>query len=134
MRRRTRRLVFTPSGSGATSRASWCRFSSTSAIASGCSGRWAEMGTTDARGLAAATGLDERWLLEWLRGMAAADLLGTADGDTFTMPPAAQAVLVDEDHLAFAAGAFAGGRPSEYVDRLADAFRTGVGPDYDAQG
>jgi 2-polyprenyl-3-methyl-5-hydroxy-6-metoxy-1,4-benzoquinol methylase len=100
----------------------------------GLFGALAELGTTDAHGLAAATGLNERWLLEWLRGMAAADLLGTADGEGFTMPPAARAVLVDEDHLAFAAGAFAGGRPSGFVDQLADAFRTGIGPDYDAQG
>jgi 2-polyprenyl-3-methyl-5-hydroxy-6-metoxy-1,4-benzoquinol methylase len=50
------------------------------------------------------------------------------------MPAAAVPVLVDEDHLAFAAGAFTGGRPEEFLDRLADAFRTGVGPDYDAQG
>jgi 2-polyprenyl-3-methyl-5-hydroxy-6-metoxy-1,4-benzoquinol methylase len=94
----------------------------------------ADLGSTDAKGLAVATGLKERWLVEWLRGMAAAEILDTADGDWFTMPPAARAVLVDEDSLAFAAGAFAGGRPSTFVDRLADAFRTGVGPDYDAQG
>ena len=30
--------------------------------------------------------------------------------------------------------AFSGGRPTGFVDQLADAFRTGVGPDYDAQG
>jgi 2-polyprenyl-3-methyl-5-hydroxy-6-metoxy-1,4-benzoquinol methylase len=100
----------------------------------GLFGALAELGTTDAHGLAATTGLNERWLLEWLRGMAAADLLGTTGGEGFTMPPSARAVLVDEDHLAFAAGAFTGGRPSAFVDQLADAFRTGVGPDYDAQG
>jgi 2-polyprenyl-3-methyl-5-hydroxy-6-metoxy-1,4-benzoquinol methylase len=94
----------------------------------------AELGTTDAAGLAGATGLHERWVLEWLRGMAAAELLGTADGETFTLPPEARAVLVDEDHLAFAAGAFNGGRPAEFVDQLAEAFRTGIGPTYDDQG
>lgn len=94
----------------------------------------ADLGSTDAVGLAVATGLDKRWLLEWLRGMAAAEILETADGDWFTMPPAARAVLVDEDHLAFAAGAFTGGRPESFVDQLADAFRTGIGPNYDAQG
>ena len=100
----------------------------------GLFGALAELGTTDARTLAAATGLHERWLLEWLRGIAAADLLGTVDGETFTMPPAARAVLVDEDHLAFAAGAFTGGRPPAFIDQLVEGFRTGVGPDYDAQG
>ncbi|MDP1819670.1 MAG: class I SAM-dependent methyltransferase [Acidimicrobiales bacterium] len=91
-------------------------------------------GTTDAPGLAAAMGLHERWLLEWLRAMAAADLLESPDGKRFTLPAAAEAVLVDEDHLAFAAGAFTGGHPEGFVDQLAEAFRTGIGPDYDAQG
>jgi 2-polyprenyl-3-methyl-5-hydroxy-6-metoxy-1,4-benzoquinol methylase len=50
------------------------------------------------------------------------------------MSEEARAVLVDEGDLAFAAGAFAGGFPSDYVDRLAEAFRTGIGPDYDARG
>jgi 2-polyprenyl-3-methyl-5-hydroxy-6-metoxy-1,4-benzoquinol methylase len=94
----------------------------------------AELGTADAGELASVTGLQERWLLEWLRGMAAAELLQSDDGERFTLPPEATAVLVDEEHLAFAAGAFSGGRPAGFVDQLADAFRTGVGPDYDAQG
>lgn len=94
----------------------------------------AASGETDAAGLAAATDLHERWVLEWLRGMAAAELLATADGERFSLPAAGAAVLVDDDHLAFAAGAFSGGRSAGYVDRLAEAFRTGIGPDYDAQG
>lgn len=84
--------------------------------------------------LADATGLDERWLREWLRGMAAAEILETADGERFRLPDAARAVLVDEEHLAFAAGAFHGGYDEGYVGRLAEAFRTGIGPDYDARG
>jgi SAM-dependent methyltransferase len=100
----------------------------------GLFGAIAELGTTDAAGLAAATGLHERWLLEWLRGMAAAELLQSSDGETFTLPAAGHAVLVDEDSLAFAAGAFAGGRPEGFVDRLADGFRTGIGVDFDSRG
>src|SRR6185437_8504984 len=46
----------------------------------GLFGALAEQGTTDARSLAATTGLNERWLSEWLRGIAAADLLSTVDG------------------------------------------------------
>lgn len=89
---------------------------------------------TTAASLAAATGLQERWLLEWLRGVAAAELLDTTDGATFTLTGVGRAVLVDEDDLAFSAGAFAGGFPSDYVDRLAEAFSTGIGPDYDSRG
>lgn len=88
----------------------------------------------DSVDLAAATGLAERWVREWLRGMGAAELLDTTDGEAFVLSAAARAVLVDESHLAFAAGAFHGGFTDGYVDRLADAFRTGVGPDYDARG
>jgi 2-polyprenyl-3-methyl-5-hydroxy-6-metoxy-1,4-benzoquinol methylase len=94
----------------------------------------AEVGTTDADGLAAATGLHPRWVLEWLRGTAAADLVASDDGVTFTLPEAARAVLLDEEHPRFAAGAFGGGRPADFIDRVVDAFRTGIGPDYDAQG
>lgn len=89
---------------------------------------------TTAPALAAATGLHERWVLEWLRGLGAADLLDTTDGVMFSLSPVGRAVLVDEDDLAFSAGAFAGGFPSDYVDRLAEAFRTGIGPDYDSRG
>jgi 2-polyprenyl-3-methyl-5-hydroxy-6-metoxy-1,4-benzoquinol methylase len=86
--------------------------------------------------LAAATGLKERWLLEWLRGQAAAGLLATEDGDTFTLPPEAAPVLADETgSMWFAAGAFTGGvAPPEVVDRLAEAFRTGIGLSYDDLG
>lgn len=95
----------------------------------------AEVESTDAAGVASTTGLHARWVLEWLRGMAAADLVMTDDGERFTLPSAARAVLVDEEDLAFSAGAFSGGgRSPAFVDQLAEAFRTGIGPDYDAQG
>jgi hypothetical protein len=53
----------------------------------------AGMGPTTAAGLAAATGLQERWLLEWLRSQAAACLIDTADGETFELGREAVAVL-----------------------------------------
>ena len=86
--------------------------------------------------LAAATGLNERWLLEWLRSQAAALLIDTLDGDVFELRPEAAEVLVEEvDSLWFAAGAFQGGVAAPAViDRLADAFRTGVGLSYDDLG
>src|SRR3954470_12259560 len=37
--------------------------------------------------LAARTGLHPRWLREWLRGNAAADLLHSDDGETFELTP-----------------------------------------------
>jgi 2-polyprenyl-3-methyl-5-hydroxy-6-metoxy-1,4-benzoquinol methylase len=92
-------------------------------------------GPVTAAELAARTGLQERWLLEWLRGQAAARLLESTDGERFELTPVGAAVLADEEgSLAFAAGAFEGGRSPEFVDDLADAFRTGVGLSYDRLG
>lgn len=93
-------------------------------------------GPVTAAELAARTGLHERWLLEWLRSQAAAGILETADGTVFEQPPETSAVLADEDGSpVFAAGAFHGGvAPPEVVDRLADAFRSGVGLTYDDLG
>ena len=52
-------------------------------------------GPMTAARLAAATGLQERWLLEWLRGQAAAGLIGTEDGEAFEISAEAVAVLAD---------------------------------------
>jgi SAM-dependent methyltransferase len=86
--------------------------------------------------LAQRTGLHPRWLLEWLRSQAGAELLDTDDGERFRLSPEAAAVLAEEDtSLFFAAGAFHGGvAPPEVVDRLAEAFRTGIGLSYDDLG
>jgi len=90
--------------------------------------------------LAEQTGLQERWLLEWLRGQAAARLLDYVvpeDGepDRFELTPVGAAVLADEEgSLAFAAGAFTGATPPETVDKLVDAFKTGVGLSYQDLG
>jgi 2-polyprenyl-3-methyl-5-hydroxy-6-metoxy-1,4-benzoquinol methylase len=93
-------------------------------------------GPVTAAGLAAATGLQERWLLEWLRGQGAAGLIDTADGEIFELSAEAEAVLADsEGSLLFAAGAFNGGVAApDVVDRLAAAFESGVGLSYDDLG
>ena len=61
----------------------------------GLYGAMAGQGPMTAAGLAAATGLQERWLLEWLRGQAAAGLIGTDDGEAFELSAEAAAVLAD---------------------------------------
>jgi 2-polyprenyl-3-methyl-5-hydroxy-6-metoxy-1,4-benzoquinol methylase len=93
-------------------------------------------GPTSAVELAAATGLQERWLLEWLRGQAAAGLIATEDGEVFEIGNEAVAVLADDrDSLWFAAGAFRGGAaPPDVVERLVGAFRSGIGLTYDDLG
>ena len=92
-------------------------------------------GLVTAAELAEKTGLKERWLLEWLRNQAAARLLEHQDGVRFELTPVGAAVLADEENsLAFAAGAFTSSTPPETVDKLVDAFRTGIGLSYEELG
>ncbi len=85
--------------------------------------------------LAARTGLNERWLREWLRGQAAATLIEHRGGDRFELSPEAALVLADEDNPASAIGAF-GNIPEivQLFDRLKEPFRTGIGLTYDDDG
>ncbi len=85
--------------------------------------------------LAGRLGLHPRWLREWLRGNAAADLLASDDGERFELTPVGAQVLArEEESLRFAAGAFGPPADPALVDDLAEAFRTGVGLAYDRQG
>ena len=85
--------------------------------------------------LAERTGLQERWLREWLRGQGAAGLLDYRGEGRFELSPEAAAVLADENHPAFAAGGF-GGLPAQMavLERLPESFRSGLGLPYDAFG
>jgi SAM-dependent methyltransferase len=87
------------------------------------------------------TGLSERWLLEWLRGQAAARVLtyvpGTDGPGTgrFALPAVGEWVLADDDNLATAIGGFIGlPAQAQVLERLPDAFRTGRGLTYDDHG
>jgi 2-polyprenyl-3-methyl-5-hydroxy-6-metoxy-1,4-benzoquinol methylase len=92
-------------------------------------------GTITAEELAGRTGLHARWLREWLRGNAAAELLVSEEGERFELSAVAAAVLArEEDSLQFAAGAFGPPPDPAFVSELADAFRTGTGLPYDRQG
>lgn len=85
--------------------------------------------------LAAQTGFAERWLLEWLKGQAAAKILDYHEGDRFELNRIGSAVMADEEQsLFFAAGAFAPPGGPELADALAEAFRTGRGLSYDQMG
>lgn len=84
--------------------------------------------------LAEAHGLDERWVREWLDGVAAADLIERSTDAVYSMSPEAASVLVDENSLMFATGAFAGGTPPEMIDRIVGSFRSGVGFTYADMG
>ena len=93
------------------------------------------LGPVTAGELAGKTGLEERWLLEWLRGQAAARLLDYHDGDRFELTAVGREVLSNEsDSLAFAAGAFGEPTSPAIVEKLAEAFRTGIGLSYQDLG
>jgi SAM-dependent methyltransferase len=57
------------------------------------------------------------------------------DVDRFELSPVGAAVLADEDgSLSFAAGAFSGATPPDTVDKLIEAFKTGIGLSYEDLG
>jgi 2-polyprenyl-3-methyl-5-hydroxy-6-metoxy-1,4-benzoquinol methylase len=92
-------------------------------------------GPVSADGLAAATGLHPRWVLEWMRAQGAAGLLRHAGDEHFELPPEGAAVLVDEDHLFYAGGTFGHIplRAAQLAD-LPESFRTGLGHTWDDRG
>lgn len=89
---------------------------------------------TTAGRLADRTGYAERWVREWLLGQAAAGLVVRSPEATYSLAPEAEQVLVDENALTFAAGAFIGGFHPDRIDDMAEAFRTGRGVTYESMG
>jgi len=89
----------------------------------------------DAAVLAGRTGLSERWLREWLFQQGAAEILEARGDDRFALSAEGRAVLADESHVAFGAGFF-DTLPQQMtiVEKLPEAFSTGIGLDYDALG
>ena len=85
--------------------------------------------------LARRTGLHERWVREWLRGQAVTRLIDYAGDGRFALSPEAAMVLAHEESPAFAAGGFCAlPQQMAVLDRLPEAFRTGIGLPYDAFG
>ncbi len=94
----------------------------------------AEHGPCTSDELAAKTGLNERWLREWLRGQFGSGLIEN-DGERFSISAEGHLVLVDESTPASAIGAF-DHFPEQLgvLTRLQDSFRTGIGLSYDDDG
>ncbi len=94
-----------------------------------------DKGPLTAAELAASTGLNERWLTEWLRAQAVATFIDFRGDGRFELSPEAALVLADEDNPASAIGAFAT-LPSivSLYERLDEPFRTGIGLTYDQDG
>jgi len=88
----------------------------------------------DAASLAQKTGLDERWLLEWLRGQGAAGIIDHLGEETFQLSDVAAQALLNADSPAYLRGFFAKPPSHEILDKTIDAFRTGVGVSWGAHG
>jgi SAM-dependent methyltransferase len=95
----------------------------------------AEQPVTSAE-LAERTGLDERWVREWLHNQGAAKLIAfDDDGQRFWLTPEGMAVTADSDSPYFGLGMFLRlPTLSGVIDRLIDSFHSGLGYDYDAGG
>jgi SAM-dependent methyltransferase len=101
----------------------------------GLYGALADAGPVTSDELAEKTGLDERWLREWLYQQGAAGVLEPVGGDRFELTPEGRVVLADEQHPAFGAGFFSHlPETLGLLDKLPESFRTGLGLDYDALG
>lgn len=84
-------------------------------------------GPATAAELAVRAKIDERYALEWLRGLAAAGYLEEADG-RYVLPPAHAVVLAREGNPLFVGGAFqelGGMLPA--LERVIESFRAGGG-------
>lgn len=91
-------------------------------------------GAASPQELADRCGLHERWVREWLYHQACIGQLEYQEG-RFSISPEAHAVLVDEASPAFLMGAFDSAvSVGPAVDKLEDAFRSGVGMSYDEHG
>ncbi len=85
--------------------------------------------------LAERSGLSERWLREWLHQQGAAGVLEHRGEGRFALSVEGSAVLADEGSPFCGVGHFAHlPQVMAVVERLPEAFRTGVGLPYDAFG
>jgi 2-polyprenyl-3-methyl-5-hydroxy-6-metoxy-1,4-benzoquinol methylase len=95
----------------------------------------AEGGVATSQDLADRTGLDERWVREWLHQQGAAGVLDYEGDGRFSLSEEGAMVLADESHPAFGGGFFSQ-LPSlmAVVEKLPESFRSGRGLPYDALG
>lgn len=93
-------------------------------------------GPMEARAVAGAAGLDERYVSEWLKGMVCAGYLEyDADGDTYAFPDEHAFLLASDDTDHFAGGLFAMAPPLlKVAPQVAESFRRGGGVPFEAYG
>jgi len=85
--------------------------------------------------LAQKTGLNERWVREWIRGQAAAGIIDYKGDERFELSPEIAMFLADSNSPKLAVGIFSDlPQRMAVVERLPEAFKTGIGLNYDARG
>ena len=96
----------------------------------------AGMGEMNPAEVAAKTGLNGRYVLEWLKAMLAAELVEQEPGtETYSLGEEAAAFLADEEGRFFLAGMFQLAVPSMMLtERLMESFRDGGGIRFDELG
>ncbi len=87
-----------------------------------------------AKELAGQTGLNERWLVEWLRGQGAAGIIDHLGDEYFQLPDVAVETLLQNDSSSFVGGYFFRPPSHDIIEKTIDAFRTGVGVSWGEHG
>jgi len=80
------------------------------------------------------TGLHRRWLLEWLRQQAASGVVEYVDEERFRLPDEMAEILLDPESTGYVGWLFQAPVVGAGTDRLAEAFRTGLGMSWDDHG
>ena len=96
----------------------------------------AAIGSVTSDQLAKSTGLNERWIREWLQHQACVNQIEYDEAaGLFSLSPEAEAVLVDEDHPAYLMGAYQSALSVfPAAEKLEESFKTGMGMTYDDHG
>lgn len=84
--------------------------------------------------LAATTGLHRRWVLEWLRQQTASGLTQYVDEERFQLSDEVAELLLDDTSRSYVGWLFHPPTGGEGIDRMAEAFRTGLGMTWDDHG
>lgn len=90
--------------------------------------------TVDVDALAGATGLHRRWVLEWCRQQTAAGIVEFVSEERFRVAPETVDLLLNPDQINYMGWLFYPPAGAEAVDRLAEAFRSGLGMSWDDHG
>jgi 2-polyprenyl-3-methyl-5-hydroxy-6-metoxy-1,4-benzoquinol methylase len=92
-------------------------------------------GALTSEDLARRTGLNERWVREWLCGQAAANLIDYKGESRFELNPESALVLAEEGSPFFLAGGFdALPQQMSVLNLLPESFKSGIGLTYDQLG